>query len=354
MTTSPDSQDIRTPSISPEDHAKAIFNILEDFSEEKLRLEETQRAVLNILDDASGEKERLEELQRAVLNILDDFTGEKDRLETTQRAMLNLLEDFDVERSKTEGANRELRASLESLRLAKEATEVAYRELEAFSYSVSHDLRAPLRSVSGFSQLILEDYSDKLDEEGKDSLSRIVAAAEKMGWLIDDLLNLSRLSRAAMARERVDMTAIARRVADRLLGSASDRQADFIFAEGLVAFGDERLLTVVIENLVGNAWKFTEKRKEAVIEFGVEQDGDEQVFFIEDNGSGFDMTYVDKLFKPFQRLHQPEEFPGTGIGLATVKRIIDRHGGRVWIRGETDRGTTIYFTLPLSTEEVKK
>jgi light-regulated signal transduction histidine kinase (bacteriophytochrome) len=328
--TSPDSQAIWSPeqSMSPEDHAKAIFNILEDFSEEKARLEETQRAALN---------------------ILEDFSGEKERLETTQRAMLNLLEDFDVERSKTEGANRELRASLESLRLAKEATETAYRELEAFSYSVSHDLRAPLRSVSGFSQLILEDYSDKLDEEGKDSLSRIVAAAEKMGWLIDDLLNLSRLSRAAMARERVELTDIARKIADRLRASHPDRQADFVLAEGLVAFGDEGLLTVVIENLLGNAWKFTEKRGEAVIQFGVEQRGDERVFFIEDNGSGFDMTYVDKLFKPFQRLHQPEEFPGTGIGLATVKRIIDRHGGRVWIKGEIDRGTAVYFTLPLST-----
>ncbi len=246
--------------MSPEDHAKAILNILEDFSEEKVRLEQTQRAVLNILEDSSGEKERLEQMQRAVLNILEDSSGEKERLEATQRAMLNLLEDFDVERSKTESANRELRASLESLSLAKEATEAAYHELEAFSYSVSHDLRAPLRSVSGFSQLLAEDYADKLDEEGKDSLARIVAAAEKMGWLIDDLLNLSRLSRAVMARERVDLTVIARRIADRLRVSGPDRQADFVLADGLVAFGDERLLTVVIENLLGNAWKFTEKR----------------------------------------------------------------------------------------------
>ena len=349
--TSRNSPAVRTSeqSMSPEDHAKAILNILEDFSEEKARLEQTQRAVLNILEDSSGEKERLETTQRAVLNILEDSSGEKERLETTQRAMLNLLEDFDVERSKTESANRELRASLESLSLAKEATEAAYHELEAFSYSVSHDLRAPLRTVSGFSQLLVEDYADRLDEEGKDSLTRIVAAAEKMGWLIDDLLNLSRLSRAAMARERVDLTVIARRIADRLRASSPDRQADFVLADGLVAFGDERLLTVVIENLLGNAWKFTEKREKAVIEFGVEQRGDEKVFFIEDNGSGFDMTYVDKLFKPFQRLHQPEEFPGTGIGLATVKRIIDRHGGRVWIEGEIDKGTTVYFTLPLST-----
>ena len=323
---SPDSPAVNAAerSISPEDHARAIFNILEDFSEEKARLEETQRAVLNILEDSSGEK---------------------DRLETTQRAMLNLLEDFDVERSKTESANRELRASLESLRLAKEATEGAYHELEAFSYSVSHDLRAPLRSVSGFSQLLLEDYADKLDEEGKDSLTRIAAAAEKMGWLIDDLLNLSRLSRAVMARERVDLTVIARRIADRLWASHPERKVEFVLADGLVAFGDERLLTVVIENLLGNAWKFTEKREQPVIRFCVDERGKEKVFSIEDNGSGFDMTYVDKLFKPFQRLHQPDEFPGTGIGLATVKRIIDRHGGRVWIEGELGKGTAVYFTL---------
>lgn len=312
------------PSAIPEEHAKAILNILEDFAEEKGRLEETQRAVLN---------------------ILEDFSEEKARLEKTQRAMLNLLEDFDVERSRTEAANRELRDSLESLRLAKEATETAYRELEAFSYSVSHDLRAPLRSVSGFSQLLLEDYFDKLDEEGKDCLKRIVAAAEKMGWLIDDLLNLSRLSRASMNRERVNLRAMAGKIAERLRASQPTRVVEFVFSDDLFAFGDERLLMIMIENLLGNAWKFTEKRAKAVIEFGVEHRGDGRVFFIRDNGSGFDMTYVDKLFKPFQRLHQVEEFPGTGIGLATVKRIIDRHGGRVWIEGEAEKGASVYFTL---------
>ncbi len=331
--------------IEPEDYTRSMLNILEDFAEEKTHLEEMQRAVINILDDFTGEKGRLEETQRAALNILEDFAGEKTRFEETQRAMLNLLEDFDVERSKTEAANRGLRESLESLRLAKEATEAANRELEAFSYSVSHDLRAPLRSISGFSQLILEDCSDRLDEEGKDSLKRIVAATEKMGWLIDDLLKLSRVSRALMERERLDLSAIARRAVERLGASHPGRQAKFVLPEGLSAFGDERLLTVVIENLLGNAWKFTEKREKAMIEFGLEQRGEEKIFFVKDNGAGFDMTYADKLFKPFQRLHKTEEFPGTGIGLATVKRIIDRHGGRVWIEGETGKGTTVYFTL---------
>ncbi|MBI4524184.1 MAG: hypothetical protein HY695_10280 [Deltaproteobacteria bacterium] len=310
--------------VNQEAYAKAIFNILEDFTAEKGLLEETQRAILN---------------------ILEDFAGEKDRLEETQRAMLNLLEDFYVERSKTETANHELRESFESLRLAKEATEAANREIEAFSYSVSHDLRAPLRSIAGFSQVLLEDYSEKLDEEGQDLLKRVVAAAEKMAWLIDDLLKLSRVSRAPMEREQVDMSMAARKIAARLSASAPARQVEFILAESLLAFGDGRLLTVALENLLGNAWKFTKKRQQAVIEFGAALRGDKMIFFIKDNGAGFDMTYSGKLFQPFQRLHGAEEFSGTGIGLATVKRIIERHGGRVWIEGELGKGTTVHFTL---------
>ncbi len=295
--------------------------------------------------ERSGHPANPEDHAKAILNILEDFAEEKGRFEETQRAMLNLLEDFDVERSKTETANRELRDSLESLRVAKEATETAYRELESFSYSVSHDLRAPLRSVSGFSQLLLEDYFDKLDEEGKDSLKRIVAAAEKMGWLIDDLLNLSRLSRASMNRERVNLKTIAEKVIERFRASHPKRVAEFVLADDLFVLGDERLLTAMMENLLGNAWKFTEKREKAIIEFGVLNNRDGRVFFIRDNGSGFDMTYVDKLFKPFQRLHQADEFPGTGIGLATVKRIVERHGGSVWIEGEIEKGTVVYFRV---------
>ena len=205
-----------TNQIQAEDFSKATFNILEDFTEEKAWLEKTQRAVFNILEDSAQEKERLEEIGRALLNILEDSAGEKTMAEATQRAMLNLLEDFDIERSKAEIANRELRASFESLRLANQATETANRELEAFSYSVSHDLRAPLRGVVGFSQLLLTDYSEKLDEEGQDYLKRIVAAAERMGGLIDDLLKLSRLSRAAMELGPVNLTGIAQRILDRL------------------------------------------------------------------------------------------------------------------------------------------
>ncbi len=286
-----------------------------------------------------------EDFTKALLNILEDSSDEKSGLEDMQRAMLNILDDFDVERIKVEAANRELQESFESLRVAKEAAEASSREIEAFSYSVSHDLRAPLRSVSGFSQLLLADYAERLDEEGRDYLRRMMAAAEKMGVLIDDLLKLSRVSRAAMEREMVDLSAIARKVFDNLAALNPARQVETVIADGLKVSGDARLLTIALENLLGNAWKFTERRDKAVIEFGVDYCDDERVFFIKDNGAGFDMTYVGKLFNPFQRLHKAEEFQGTGIGLATVKRIIDRHGGRVWIAGEVGTGTVVYFTL---------
>jgi signal transduction histidine kinase len=223
--------------------------------------------------------------------------------------------------------------------------EAANRELEAFSYSVSHDLRAPLRSVAGFSQVLFEDYADKLNEDGRDSLERILTATHRMGRLIDDLLNLSRVSRSEMRREEVSLSELAGKIADMLTKTQPERQAEFKIAEGLVAQGDEHLLTVVLENLLGNAWKFTGKNPRAVIEFGVTQHEGKQAYFVKDNGVGFDMSYAGKMFSPFQRLHSVNEFPGTGIGLATVKRIINRHGGDVWIEGETDNGTTVYFTL---------
>jgi len=322
-----------------------------DVAEERARLEETKRAVFNILEDSAREKERLEETHRALLNILEDSAEEKAMAESTQRAMLNLLEDFDVERSKAEAANRELRASFESLRLANEATEAANREIEAFSYSVSHDLRTPLRGVAGFSQLLLADYSDRLDDEGQDYLRRIAAAAERMGGLIDDLLKLSRLSRAAMERGRVNLTAIAEKTLDRLRLAYPERTVQTVVAPGVTVFGDERLLGLVLENLLDNAWKFTKNREAARVEFGAEPGGEGIACFVKDNGAGFDMTYASKLFQPFQRLHKLDEFPGTGIGLATVKRIIERHGGRVWIEGAMDHGTTAHFVIPRSTEE---
>jgi len=301
--------------------------------------------MLNILEDFTEEKVRLEETQRAILNILDDFTGEKTRLEESQRAMLNILDDFDVERTKTEAANAELREAFDSLRRAKDAADIANRELEAFSYSVSHDLRAPLRAIDGFSQALLEDYRNLLDDQGRSYLNRVRSATQRMAQLIDDLLKLSRLTRGELKLAEVDLSGIARGVSAELKKTQPERLASFSIAPGVAAIGDAHLLKVVLENLLGNAWKFTGKKEEAVIEFGAAQVDGKTTFFVRDNGAGFDMAYVDKLFATFQRLHPEKEFPGMGIGLSLVQRIIRRHGGMVWAEGTVGRGATFYFTL---------
>jgi PAS domain S-box-containing protein len=239
----------------------------------------------------------------------------------------------------------ERRESQAQLLRAKEATDAANRELEAFSYSVAHDLRSPLRAIDGFSQALLEDYGGKLDEEGRGYLERVRSAAQHMAVLIDDLLTLSRVTRTEMRREQVDLSELAHAVTARLQSAAPERRVDIRIGDGLHAAGDAGLLGVVLENLLGNAWKFTSKREQARIELGsMEKDG-AKVFFVRDDGAGFDMTYAPRLFGVFQRLHHATEFEGTGIGLATVHRIIARHGGRIWAEGEIDHGATFFFTL---------
>src|SRR5215211_767860 len=231
---------------------------------------------------------------------------------------------------------------------ANRELEEANRELEAFSYSVSHDLRAPLRTIDGFSQILVEDYADKLDEDGEDYLGRVRAASQHMDNLIDDLLDLSRVGRGPLRREAVDLSALAAAIIEELGISQPEREVEFVTEEGLTAFADANLLTVALENLLGNAWKFTSKRPHARIEFGGApraEPGEQASFFVRDNGVGFEMAYSDKLFGPFQRLHGSDEFEGTGIGLATVQRIVRRHGGRVWAEGEAGRGATFFFTL---------
>lgn len=219
------------------------------------------------------------------------------------------------------------------------------KELESFSYSVSHDLRAPLRSIDGFSQILLEDYGDQLDSDGKDALRRVRGAATGMSELIDALLALSRVSRVELRAERVDLSALAATIAVELRQSQPDRQAEFVIARDLVVEGDRTLLRAALGNLLGNGWKYTQPRATARIEFGCLDRENETVYFVRDNGVGFDMTYVAKLFGAFQRFHRQTEFGGTGIGLATVQRIIHRHGGRAWAEGEVDQGATFYFTL---------
>jgi signal transduction histidine kinase len=222
--------------------------------------------------------------------------------------------------------------------------ETANRELESFSYSVAHDLRAPLRSMDGFSAALLRDYEGKLDAAGQKYLRYVRESAQDMGRLIDDLLKLSRVTRAELRRERVDLSGAARAIAERLR-QGSDRHVEIVISDGLVAEGDARLLSIALDDLIGNAWKFTRRREVARIEVGLRNGEGPPTFFVRDNGAGFDMAYAGKLFGVFQRLHPMDEFEGTGIGLATVQRIVRRHGGQVWAEGDVGRGATFYFTL---------
>ena len=221
----------------------------------------------------------------------------------------------------------------------------ANKELEAFSYSVSHDLRAPLRGIDGFSQALLEDYSDRLDDTAKEHLQRVRTGAQRMSGLIDGLLDLSRITRAQIQRQTVDLSEIAGSVARDLSRMDPSREVEFAIAPGLLAQADARLMRTVLENLLGNAWKFTSRRSQARIEFGRTQIDGVTAFFVSDNGAGFDSAYAGRLFGAFQRLHAAAEFPGTGVGLASVQRIIHRHGGRVWARSTVNQGATFFFTL---------
>ncbi len=239
----------------------------------------------------------------------------------------------------------ERKKSQDELQTAKERAEAAYKELEVFSYSVSHDLRAPLRKIDGLSQAVLEDYGDKLDAPGKVFLERLRLASQSLARLIDELLDLARVARRELHVEEVDLSAVAASIASSFREGEPARRAVFAIQEGVTAQGDPVLLRDVLENIIGNAWKFTSKHAEAKIEFGaIRQDGG-LVYFIRDDGAGFDPVYEDKLFTPFHRLHSTGEFPGTGLGLATVSRIIQRHGGRVWAEGAVERGAIVYFTL---------
>jgi signal transduction histidine kinase len=242
-------------------------------------------------------------------------------------------------------AERQAQEYAESLKVRTSELDAVNRELETFAYSVSHDLRAPLRSMAGFCQALVEDYNDRLDDTGKDFIRRISDASKRMGLLIDDLLTLSRVTRKEVNKADVDLSEMAQTIAEQLRQAEPARDVAFEIQPGITASGDETLLRTVLENLLGNAWKYSSKKPQATIEFGVAANGGGPSYYVRDNGVGFDMAHADKLFKPFQRLHRAAEFEGTGIGLASVANIIRRHGGKIWAEAAPDAGATLRFTL---------
>jgi PAS domain S-box-containing protein len=260
--------------------------------------------------------------------------------------ILLAIEDV-TEKKKAQEELRQVNAELEyRVRERTAQLEASNKELEAFCYSVSHDLRAPLRAIDGFSQVLLSSHTRGLDDLGRHYLERIRAGSQRMAQLIDDLLQLSRLTRSDMRHEPIDLSGMAQEVADDLRQQVPGRVVTFIIEPGVKGFGDPRMLRLMLENLVGNAWKFTGKHPQPTIAFGRAESEGGPAYFVRDDGAGFDMAYVGNLFGAFQRLHSDRDFPGTGIGLAIVKRVIHRHGGRVWGEGAVGRGATFWFTLP--------
>jgi len=289
----------------------------------------TQRAVINSNDEAG-------ELAAAFNNMTNNLI-------LTQYDLANTNKELQSHRDHLEEM-----VSQRTLELQEKN-----KELESFAYSVSHDLRSPLRAIDGFSRILAEDYENLLDDEGKQHFARIRQASQRMGNLIDDLLELSRINRSEIVKQEIDLSARVHSAISRLDNTNRNRQVNFIVQPDVFIYGDDTLMDVVIANLIGNAWKYTEKTAVAKIEFGELQKNGEPVYFVRDNGIGFDMKYADKLFGAFQRLVAYDEYPGTGIGLATVLRVINRHGGHIWAKGEPDRGATFYFTVPAHSQKIK-
>jgi PAS domain S-box-containing protein len=296
----------------------------------------------NVVTDLTDRKRTEDELRRHRDN-LEELVAQ--RTVDLMRSNEELHREI-VERRQAEAALQKVSEELERrVHDRTAALEAANRELESFSYSVSHDLRAPLRAINGFSQALQEDYGEQLDEQGRRYLGRIGRATLRMGELIDDLLQLSRVTRHELAVSEIDMTRIVRGIERELRQAEPDRQLEFIVADGVRASGDGHLVKTVLQNLLENAVKYTSRVAKARIEFGVSEMGETRAFFVRDNGAGFDMTYREKLFAAFQRLHSDQEFAGTGIGLSIVHRIVSKHKGRVWAEGEVGKGAVFYFTL---------
>ena len=295
---------------------------------------------LGVLDMVSAHQQVVEE---RVLRTQSD-----ERSQRARRAgdfLRETLSPFEMTFRGYKEANHQLHRLNQELARQRDAVEMVNRELESFSYSVSHDLRAPLRSIDGFSRALLESCSTALDDEGKRYLGHVRASAQEMSQLIDDLLKLARVTQAEITRAEVDISELSRQIGARLLASDPQRRVELLIQDRVRAVGDAGLVGVLMENLMSNAWKFTARREVARIEVGCRERNGAAEYFVRDNGAGFDMAYAAKLFGAFQRLHAKQDFDGTGIGLATVRRVALRHGGRTWAEGEVDRGATFYFTL---------
>ena len=321
----------------------------------KVNPEETMGQLIYDLGNKQWDIPKLRELLETILpekTTFDNYEVEHDFTDIGRRIML--LNARQIQRAS--GKERIILLAIDDITekkklerdvvKARDVAETANKELEAFSYSVSHDLRAPLRGIDGFSEALLDDYRDKLDATGKNYLERIRAGTQRMGSLIDDMLKLSRVNRAEFKRESVDLSEMVQAILLTVRQNNPARDVKVSIQKDIIIDGDRRLLEIAMTNLIDNAWKFTGKTKNARIEFGTLLKDGKPVIFIRDNGVGFDMAYVGKLFGAFQRLHTIAEFPGTGIGLATVQRVIHRHGGKVWADGEVGKGATFYFTIP--------
>jgi light-regulated signal transduction histidine kinase (bacteriophytochrome) len=286
------------------------------------------------------------ELEQRVDERTTELRAAHEELQRTNAELMQLTLELEDRVAQRTEEIRQLNEELER-RVEERTADLAMvnQELEAFSYSVSHDLRAPLRAIDGFSKALLDQYGGKLDEQACHYLDRVRTGSQKMSGLIDDLLGLSSITRTTLRKESISLTELARGVVAELQNREPSRKVTVEIADGLTACGDSRLVTIVLVNLLGNALKYTAKRPEARIAFGQENKGNETVFYVRDNGAGFDMAYAGRLFAPFQRLHRDSEFQGTGIGLATVQRIVLRHGGRIWAEAAVDAGATFYLTL---------
>jgi len=345
---------VREPLIALDQDLRVVSASRSFYEVFKVNPEETMGQLIYDLGNKQWDIPKLRELLETILpekTTFDNYEVEHDFTDIGRRIML--LNARQIQR--VSGKERIILLAIDDITekkklerdvvKARDVAETANKELEAFSYSVSHDLRAPLRGIDGFSEALLDDYRDKLDATGKNYLERIRAGTQRMGSLIDDMLKLSRVNRAEFKRESVDLSKMVQTILLTVRQKNPARDVKVSIQEDIIIDGDRRLLDIALTNLIDNAWKFTGKTKNARIEFGTLLKDGKPVIFIRDNGVGFDMAYVDKLFGAFQRLHTIAEFPGTGIGLATVQRVIHRHGGKVWAEGEVDKGATFYFTL---------